>query len=66
VRIRFLGIGLGPTRASPISDSGKDSSQKPRSRAGTSGIPFLLPPQLLNSSPKAFQGMILGIMEGLS
>ena len=31
---------------------GKDSSQKPRSRAGTSEIPFLLPPQLLNSSPK--------------
>jgi hypothetical protein len=48
--------------AEKILDSGKDSSQKPRSRAGTSGIPFLLPPQLLNSSPKAFQGMILGII----
>ena len=41
---------------------GKDSSQKHRSLAGTSGIPFLLPPQLLNSSPKAFQGTILGII----
>jgi hypothetical protein len=30
-----------------IQDSGKDSSQKHRSRAGTSGIPFLLPPSTL-------------------
>jgi hypothetical protein len=76
VRIPLLGLAAGTLRrlaeaASELTmqrgdyivhqhdqDGGKDSSQKHRSRAGTSGFPF----SSLNSSPKAFQGMILGII----